>query len=71
MIISGFPPLEVSFSKDKFSIEYEDVAKLNYMTGLQAKRDPGSWVVYLGFILMMFGLFLVYYFDPKARLGLS
>ncbi|BAU23039.1 hypothetical protein THC_0647 [Caldimicrobium thiodismutans] len=66
MIISGFPPLEVSFSKDKFSIEYEDVAKLNYMTGLQAKRDPGNWVVYLGFILMMFGLFLVYYFDPKT-----
>jgi cytochrome c biogenesis protein len=30
------------------------------------KRDPGKWVVYLGFILMMFGLFLVYYYDPQT-----
>ncbi len=66
MVVSGFPPLEVAFSKDKFSIEFGDVAKLNYMTGLQAKKDPASWVVYAGFILMMLGLFLVYYFDPRT-----
>lgn len=66
LIISGFPPLEVSFSEDNLSLEYVDLAKLYYMTGLQAKEDPGNVVVYLGFIIMMLGLFFVYYFDPKT-----
>ncbi|MFN3505461.1 MAG: cytochrome c biogenesis protein ResB [Caldimicrobium sp.] len=66
LIISGFPPLEVGFGKDKLTLEYKDIAKLIYMTGLQAKKDPANWIVYLGFILMMLGLILVYYWDPKT-----
>lgn len=66
LIISGFPPLEANFSDKKLSLEFIDVGKIYYMTGLQVKKDPGKWVVYLGFILMMFGLFLVYYYDPQT-----
>lgn len=66
MIISGFPASEFLFDKDNLALEYKDIAKLNYMTGLQAKKDPGNVVVYLGFILMMLGLIFVYYFDPKT-----
>ncbi len=66
LIISGFPPLKVTFGQEEISLEYEDLAKLNYLTGLQAKKDPGNWIVYFGFILMMVGLFLVYYYDPKT-----
>jgi len=66
LIISGFPPFEAKFSKESLSLEFVDVAKLNYMTGLQVKRDPAKWVVYLGFILMMLGLLIVYYFDPQT-----
>lgn len=66
LIISGFPSLEVSFDKDILVLEYKDIAKLNFMTGLQAKKDPGNVVVYFGFILMMLGIILVYYFDPKT-----
>ncbi|MFN3568596.1 MAG: cytochrome c biogenesis protein ResB, partial [Caldimicrobium sp.] len=61
-----FPPLEVKFGKDSLAIEYEDIERLIYMTGLQVKKDPANWVVYLGFILMMLGLILVYYWDPKT-----
>jgi cytochrome c biogenesis protein len=32
---------------------------------LQAKKDPGVVIVYVGFILMMLGLFFVYYFEPR------
>jgi len=65
LVISGLPPLEISFSEDKLSIEFVELGKLYYMTGLQAKRDPGNLIVYLGFIVMILGLVLVYYFDPK------
>ncbi len=65
-IISGFPPLKLDFPEDQLVLEFVEIAKLNYMTGLQAKKDPVLWIVYLGFILIMLGLFLVYYFDPKT-----
>ncbi|MGC8966347.1 MAG: cytochrome c biogenesis protein ResB [Caldimicrobium sp.] len=66
LIISGFPPFEANLSEGKLTLEFVDVGKIYYSTGLQVKRDPGKWVVYLGFILMMFGLFLVYYYDPQT-----
>ncbi len=66
LIISGFPPFEANLSGKKLTLEFIDIGKIYYMTGLQVKKDPGKWVVYLGFILMMFGLFLVYYYDPQT-----
>jgi cytochrome c biogenesis protein len=30
-------------------------------TGLQVKRDPGVWIVYLGFIVMVLGVAMTYY----------
>jgi len=38
-----------------------------YYTGLQVTRDPGVWVVYLGFCLMIAGCFITF-FMPHQRL---
>lgn len=65
IVISGFPPSELKFYDNEIAIEYVDIEKLHYMTGLQAKTDPGNFIVYIGFILMILGLFLVYYFEPR------
>lgn len=65
LVISGFPPAEINFQNNTISIEYIDIDNLHYMTGLQAKTDPGNFIVYIGFFLMIIGLFLVYYFEPK------
>ncbi len=61
-----FHLLKQIFQKSKITLEFVDVGKIYYMTGLQVKKDPGKWIVYLGFILMMVGIFLVYYYDPKT-----
>ncbi len=33
-----------------------------YATGLQVKKDPGVWVVWLGFILLIGGIFAAFFF---------
>ncbi len=38
-----------------------------YYTGLQVTRDPGVWVVYSGFILMIIGCFVTF-FMPHQRI---
>ena len=50
-----------------------------YYTGLQVSRDPGVWVVYSGFILMIIGIYITFFMshqqicvevtalDPKSR----
>jgi cytochrome c biogenesis protein len=55
----------VEVGKHVIEAELKDVASVMYVTGLQAKKDPGVVIVYLGFILMMLGLFFVYYFEPR------
>jgi cytochrome c biogenesis protein len=36
-----------------------------YYTGLQVTRDPGVWVVYSGFILMIVGCFITFYLSHQ------
>ncbi len=40
-------------------------AKTKYMTGLQVKKDPGVWVVWIGCILMILGIFTVFFFSHQ------
>jgi len=37
----------------------------NYYTGLQVTKDPGVWVVYSGFILMIFGCFITFFMSHQ------
>ena len=36
-----------------------------YYTGLQVSRDPGVWVVYTGFILMIIGIYLTFFMSHQ------
>lgn len=36
-----------------------------YYTGLQIKKDPGVWVVYSGFILMIIGCFIAFFLSHQ------
>jgi cytochrome c biogenesis protein len=37
----------------------------NYFTGLQVTKDPGVWVVYSGFILMIIGCFVTFFMSHQ------
>jgi cytochrome c biogenesis protein len=36
-----------------------------YYTGLQVSRDPGVWVVYIGFILMIIGIYISFFMSHQ------
>jgi cytochrome c biogenesis protein len=39
--------------------------KQRYATGLQVAKDPGVWIVYFGFGLMLSGLFMAFFMSHK------
>jgi cytochrome c biogenesis protein len=39
--------------------------QVRYYTGLQVTRDPGVWLVYTGFILMIAGCFVTFYLSHQ------
>jgi cytochrome c biogenesis protein len=41
------------------------VAETRYYTGLQVTRDPGVWVVYSGFILMIIGCYVTFFMSHQ------
>ncbi len=36
-----------------------------YYTGLQVAKDPGVWVVYIGFILMIIGCYITFFMQHQ------
>ncbi|HAY40073.1 MAG TPA: cytochrome c biogenesis protein ResB, partial [Desulfobacteraceae bacterium] len=36
-----------------------------YYTGLQVTSDPGVWVVYAGFIMMIIGCFITFFMSHQ------
>jgi cytochrome c biogenesis protein len=36
-----------------------------YYTGLQVTKDPGVWVVYTGFIVMIIGCFITFFMSHQ------
>jgi cytochrome c biogenesis protein len=36
-----------------------------YYTGLQVTRDPGVWVVYTGFVIMILGCYITFFMSHK------
>lgn len=54
---------EASFSSSGKT--YQLVAKQMYATGLQVAKDPGVWLVYLGCLLMLFGLYVSFFLSHR------
>lgn len=44
-------------------------AKQRYLTGLQVKKDPGVWIVWLGCTVLIFG-FAIVFWVPHRRMWL-
>ncbi|KAB2890965.1 MAG: cytochrome c biogenesis protein ResB [Desulfobulbaceae bacterium] len=51
-------------------ISYTLMIKQRYATGLQVVKDPGVWLVYIGFGLMLFGLYVAFFMSHR-RLWIS
>lgn len=49
---------------DGHTVEFVDYWGVEY-TGLQVRKDPGVWVVYLGCITMSIGLFIAFFMSHK------
>ncbi len=45
-------------------VEFIDYWGVQY-TGLQVRKDPGVWIVYLGCILMAFGLYVAFFMSHR------
>ncbi len=55
---------EVRFGKNTYRISLIS-AKEKFMTGLQVKKDPGVWIVWLGCALMVIGFGIVFWVGHK------
>jgi cytochrome c biogenesis protein len=54
-------PHEIIRGTETYSFEI----KQRFATGLQVAKDPGVWVVYIGCILMLFGLFVSFFMSHR------
>ncbi|QER41775.1 cytochrome c biogenesis protein ResB [Thermodesulfobacterium sp. TA1] len=59
-------PSEFKIKEKIGKFELKDLAGKFYMSVLQVKKDPGVWLVYAGFLLMILGLIGVYFLEPKT-----
>jgi cytochrome c biogenesis protein len=58
-----FPELD-RMRKGAVSIKVSDYAP-RYYTGLQVTKDPGVWVVYTGFIMMIIGCYITFFMSHQ------
>ena len=54
-------PYEIKRGTGTYSLHI----KQRFATGLQVAKDPGVWVVYLGCVLMLFGLFVSFFMSHR------
>ncbi len=55
---------EVTFSPQKVTLSLVEARPI-FMTGLQVRKDPGVWLVWTGFILMILGVFAAFFFTHR------
>jgi len=56
--------ISVVISKDDQMISDEN-QNLRYYTGLQVTKDPGVWIVYSGFVVMIIGCFITFFMSHQ------
>ncbi len=72
---SGDPVNFIAEDKQPVKIErggtaYSFTIKQRFATGLQVAKDPGVWIVYAGFALMLFGMYAAFFLAHR-RLWLA
>ena len=50
---------------ERGELSYSFTIKQRYATGLQVVKDPGVWIVYAGFALMLFGLYVAFFMSHR------
>lgn len=58
-------PVEFKTTEGRGTLILKGMEK-DYLSILQVKRDPGVWIVYAGFVMMILGLLGVYLGEPKT-----
>ena len=62
-------PIFNKMRKDDVIISVSDIkaepAEVRYFTGLQVSKDPGVWIVYTGFILIIVGCFITFFMSHR------
>jgi cytochrome c biogenesis protein len=58
-----FPSFDKMRKGDVMIAAVENVPR--FYTGLQVSRDPGVWVVYCGFILMIIGCYITFFMSHQ------
>lgn len=53
-----------NFREENVIIELADIWGLQY-TGIQVRKDPGVWIVYLGCVFMAIGLFMSFFMSHR------
>lgn len=67
LLIKGVPHFQLPLEEGRFlKIDLLDIERVRFISGLQVKKDSFTWLVYLGFIILSLGIFLVYYCEPKV-----
>ncbi len=57
-------PRRIMTKKGPLVVILEDVKPV-YATGLQVKKDPGVWLVWIGFIFLILGVFAAFFFTHQ------
>ncbi|NPA40596.1 MAG: cytochrome c biogenesis protein ResB [Thermodesulfobacteria bacterium] len=65
ILIQGFPHFYVKLSKKVLRITLLGLKDVKYMSILEVTKDPGSWLVFTGFVLLILGMIGVYFFEPR------
>ena len=59
---------DFDYGSNSYKISLVNITE-RYLTGLQVKKDPGVWIVWLGFAILLFG-FGVVFWVPHQRIWL-
>jgi cytochrome c biogenesis protein len=59
--LEGAETTKITIGDNSYTVS----AKQMYATGLQVSKDPGVWVVYIGCMLMMVGLYMAFFLSHR------
>lgn len=59
-----FPNFDAQVRRGAIAVSVTD-SNFRYFTGLQVTKDPGVWVVYAGFIMMILGCYITFFMSHQ------